>query len=456
MKSDDTTDTDKASDSSWLYLLCLPLWLVYISNQWSRSSIYYLVDFSNDATAQGAMNVDIGFNESQYGVLASVAFTTLFAIASLGAGLASDRYNRKTLTIASAATWSLATLGTAASTSYSQVVVCRILMGLACAFSTPTAYTLIKDSVPSNRQASASSLYSTAVALASGLSSLSILIDNQVGWRNTMNLIALFGLASAGLSTVLLPNDNGKASDDKASATITSESSSSNSSIFSDVAETVKTTRAKWIYLASFLRFCSGLCIGVWGAPFFRMVFADEQSSYAVVQALISIVAATLSGILGGTIADWLSAQASKDGEGNDAVGRKLWVPIIGSILAAPTWYFAVQTGQDFSTAMTWLALEYFVAECWFGPTISTLQATVSPGRGGTAQGLFTLTGAVANFAPTILGYIYGEATGIAQSTELSNLLSFGVCFGYVSSAVVFYVASISPPVPSLGDSKTK
>lgn len=127
-----------SSDAGWLLTLCLPLWLVYVSNQWSRSSIYYLVDFSENASAFKAMNIDIGFSETQYGFLASVAFTSLFAIASLGAGAASDRFNRKLLTIGSALSWSAATLGTAMAESYTQVVLCRIAMGLACAFSTPT------------------------------------------------------------------------------------------------------------------------------------------------------------------------------------------------------------------------------------------------------------------------------------------------------------------------------
>lgn len=57
--------------------------------------------------------------------------------------------------------WSVATFGTATSDSYTQVVVWRVLMGLACAFSTPTAYTLIKDQVPPERSSLANSIYGT-------------------------------------------------------------------------------------------------------------------------------------------------------------------------------------------------------------------------------------------------------------------------------------------------------
>jgi len=171
-------DRDDLPASVWLGTSVLPLWLVYISNQWSRSSIYYLVDFSGEGNAFSAMNLNLGFSQLQYGLLASVAFTSLFAVASLGAGVASDRYNRKVLTIAWAVAWSVATLGTAFSMSYGQVVGWRIAMGLACAFSTPTAYTLLQERVPQNRAALASSIYGTGVALGSALASLSLLLDS--------------------------------------------------------------------------------------------------------------------------------------------------------------------------------------------------------------------------------------------------------------------------------------
>jgi hypothetical protein len=188
------------------------------------------------------------------------------------------------------------------------------------------------------------------------------------------------------------------------------------------------------------------------------MVFIDQQSDYAVAQAAISAIGASLSGLLGGAAADWLTTNAARANDNsndltrkNDPVGRRLWVPVVGSILAAPTWYFAVHSEQSFEIAMAWLAAEYFVAECWFGPTISTLQTTVGPRIGGTAQGLFTVTGAIANFAPSILGFLYGQVTssGAESSMELANLLALGVGFGYLSSAVCFAIAAQSTPPPS-------
>jgi MFS family permease len=385
------------------------------------------------------MNLDIGFTEAQYGVLASLAFTTLFAVASLGAGIASDRYNRKLLTVVAAVGWGVATLGTSLSSSYTEVLSWRIAMGLACAFTTPTAYTLINERVPEDRKAFAISLYGTGVAFGGALASLSILLDNEFGWQQTMMIISLVAFGSAGLSTLVLPDDpKTEPSIDEIETKIERE----DSPFTEDVAVVVSTTRAKWIFLGSFLRFCSGLCIGVWSAPYFRMTFPDNAAEYAVAQASITAIAGSASGLLGGAAADWLSANVDQE----DKIGSRLWIPVVGSVLAAPAWYMAVHSTDSFQTAMIWLSVEYFVAECWFGPTISALQGTVGSRVGGTAQGLFTMTGAVANLAPTVLGFLYGQTAGVEANSELMDLLSTGVCVGYLSCAFCFAMSAQSPP----------
>ena len=114
------------------------------------------------------------------------------------------------------------------------------------------------------------------------------------------------------------------------------------------------------------------------------MAFPDNAADYAVAQAAITAVAGSASGLLGGAIADQLSKNTNQD---EDALGPRLLVPVVGSILAAPAWYFTMHTTDSFNVAMAWLATEYIVAECWFGPTISSLLGTVDKKVTGTAQG---------------------------------------------------------------------
>lgn len=250
-------------------------------------------------------------------------------------------------------------------------------------------------------------------------------------------IISLAGFGAAGLSAIFLQDD--EKTEAPSDLSVIDAEEEEKSEFLDDISEILQSPRARWLYLASFLRFCSGLCIGVWSAPYFKQLFPDDATDYAVAQAVITAVAGSASGLLGGYAADRLTSK----GKG-DETGGKLWVPVVGSALAAPAWYFAVHSTDSFQTAMVWLSIEYLVAECWFGPTISTLLGTVQ--KGGTAQGLFTLTGAVANLAPTLVGIVYSNTASVESSTGLLNLLSTGVCLSYVLSSACFAISALSPP----------
>ena len=400
------------------------------------------------------MNLDIGFSEGQYGALASVAFTALFAIASLFAGGLADRYDRKLLTVVATLAWSAATFATAFSGDYTQVLIARIFMGLACAFATPSAYTLIRDLVSKERASLANSLYGSGVYLGGGLSSLSILLDGRIGWRGTLDVIAAFGFVAAVLAVAVLPKDPKVVDAIDVNVNVVEEKvrlvgdekaqeNTGSQSAFSDVGEILSIPRVQWLFAGSFLRFCSGLCIGVWAAPYYKLAFPDDATSYAVINAFIVGLCGVTSGVVGGWAADKSATWAVESGWENNS-GR-LVVPIVGSLLAVPAWYMTAHA-STFDTAMAWLAIEYLVAECWFGPTVAVLQSEVRKSQGGTAQGLFTLTGAIGNLAPSLLGVLYGQQASVADavnnSSVLSNLLANGVCAGYLLSAACFAVSA--------------
>jgi MFS family permease len=453
----------------------LPLLLVYISNQWSRSSIYYLVDFSPQSSSDSlssfyAMNLDIGFDQAQYGVLASLGFTALFAITSLFAGNLADKYNRKYLTVGSAIVWAIATFTTSIASTYDEVFASRVIMGLACAFTTPCAYTLLKDVVNNAKLGLANSMYGSGVYFGGGLSSLSILLDDKFGWRNTCGAIAGYGVVAAMIAALTLPNDPKQiapstevenTSEDSSQVVDDDKSSSTDNGMFNDAQQIlISNKRLQWLFLGSFSRFCSGLCIGVWAAPYYKLAFPDDAASYAVINAIIVGICGVLSGLIGGYFSDKSIKLANgKDGENQDpfsspllsldANGARLIVPIVGSLLAVPTWWLTSHA-TTFDSAMVWLAMEYLVAECWFGPVVAVLQSEVRKGQGGIAQGMFALTGAVGNLAPSLLGLIYsrqitGDATSSSGSELLSTLLGLGVCGGYLVSALCFSLCATTP-----------
>ena len=145
--------------------------------------MFYLVSFKVPATEESArlyMNIDLGFGESDYGLLASFGFTLLFTACSLVAGRAADSGNRVGITAAAAAGWSLATMAQGVSSSFENVLASRGLMGLSQAFTNPAAYGLIASTFPEARVSTANSIYSSAVYVGGALASLTILLDNSI------------------------------------------------------------------------------------------------------------------------------------------------------------------------------------------------------------------------------------------------------------------------------------
>lgn len=76
------------------------LLLLATTNQWARALIFYTVDFKvppGDDAARLFMNVDVGFGQAEYGLLASIGFAALFSLTSLVAGGLVDRVNTRNL-----------------------------------------------------------------------------------------------------------------------------------------------------------------------------------------------------------------------------------------------------------------------------------------------------------------------------------------------------------------------
>ena len=125
----------------------------------------------------------------------------------------------------------------------------------------------------------------TGVYFGGGLSSLSILLDDKFGWRNTCSSIAAYGFTVALLATITLPNDPKQVSSEENSSsssnTINNDktqqrinekkqtqminsqdvksinSNGNDGGLFNDVQEIVGSNkRIQWLFLGSFVRFC--------------------------------------------------------------------------------------------------------------------------------------------------------------------------------------------------------
>ena len=195
-----------------------------------------------------------------------------------------------------------------------------------------------------------------------------------------MTAIGGFGAASIAAVGLLLPSDAGRDRKNEPKKELVSpdsmkqiKSEGEENGPFHKTLRILSIPRVRYIFLASFFRFCSGLMIGVWAAPYYKQTFPDNASEYAVVNALIVGAMGMSSGILGGYIADRLGTWYRETKEGETATSIihdyfdeqtiRLLLPIFGSLFAIPAWYLTTHTTHTtsstyaFEIAMAWLAI---------------------------------------------------------------------------------------------------
>ncbi|CAM9620197.1 unnamed protein product, partial [Chrysoparadoxa australica] len=255
--------------------------------------------------------------------------------------------------------------------------------------------------------------------------SLSVLLNTNIGWRSSSLLVGSLGVGTAALAGVVL-KDPSNTSEAGAAAEVQAKPDVEALSIGESISTVLSSHTVQFLFLASALRFGAGYGIGVWAAPYFREAFPAQAGEYAVLNAFVVAGGGVASSILGGLISDKFADPRVK-----------AWVPMIGSLLAVPLW-IAVVTSTDFYTAIAALFLEYLVAECWFGPSVTILQEVLPSNVRGIAQGGFSMLTALGNISPVIIGSL------VQGGTPLSDTLAQVVPVFYAGAAVFFFLTGQS------------
>ena len=424
--------------TSRAYIVLTALTLLYIHNQLARQLPSYLVSFSATGAARSArelMNVDLGFNAEQYGLLVSFGFTLLYVICSFPAGVACDIYPRKWLILASATGWSLATAGSALAQSFTHVICARVALGIAQAFAGPASHTLIASSFPPAFRATAHSIYTSGIYIGGAGASLSVLASRALGWRRAALLVGLSSLPPMILLAVSLPSRSASAAPSatttaKGTGAVVAAASPARRSVRVAVLEVLSIRSVRWLLAGAAARLFAGFAIGAWVAPYYRAAFPTHVSTFSLLFAAIVAGGGTVAVVCGGLASDRVT-NAGRRPE------RAAYIPAVGALLAIPFWLVGVRS-DHFGLALLGLLGAYLCAETWFGATIAMLQAAVPRAISGTAQGMLNVIQIFSSLSPPLIGFLY------RRGAPLRLLLSLLVPGAYVLTALCFWRAGLA------------
>jgi MFS family permease len=175
--------------------------------KWAVVALLWLVCFFNYADRQAIYSVfpllktEMGLTDVQLGVVGA-SFMWVYAAAAPLAGIAGDRFARKTIVVSGLIFWSLVTVATAVSTQYSHLVVCRALEGLGEAFYFPASMSMLSDYHGAATRSRAMSIHQSSVyagTIAGGTAAG--VMGQAFGWRSSFYL---FGSLGAALGLVLI------------------------------------------------------------------------------------------------------------------------------------------------------------------------------------------------------------------------------------------------------------
>ena len=137
----------------------------------------------------GPIRADLGISDTQMSLLMGLSFAIFYTIAGIPLGRVADSRSRRGLIAWGIFFWSLMTAACGLAKTYWHFVLFRIGVGAGEAALSPAAYSLMADSFPPEKRATAISVYSMGIYLGAGMAFL--LGGIVITWANAKGDVTL-------------------------------------------------------------------------------------------------------------------------------------------------------------------------------------------------------------------------------------------------------------------------
>lgn len=308
---------------------------------------------------------EFGFGDTQMGLLGGVAFAIFYATLGIPIARFADRHSRVNIIAVSLVVWSAATALTGRATSFIQIFLARIGVGVGEAGCNPSAYSIISDYFPKERRATAQSVYSLGVYLGQFLGFITAgQIAATYGWRAAFYVVGLPGIAIAILVKLTLREPPRG---------------------FSEPAGYVPTpppaaraVLAKLGRLPAFrnLSFASGLhALVAYGLQNYYSAFLMRSHGMSLLETSNTLAVITVTGGLAGTYLGGKLSDIFAQRNGGDP-RYQMWVPAIALIINIPVWFLALLLPGKYAV-IAMMVPAIALGATYLGPSISTTHQLV-------------------------------------------------------------------------------
>ncbi len=387
---------------------------------------------------------DLGLSDGEMGMLGGIAFALLYSTLAVPLGALADRTSRSWVITVSLVLWSGFTALCGLAQGFWHIFLARLGVGIGEAGGVAPSYALIGDYFPSEKRASALSIYSLGIPLGSAAGVLAGgYIAATVDWRLAFFTVGIAGLLIAPLFKLLVRDPRGSALAGGAAAPSPS---------LRETAAVLARKPSFWLlsFAAPAPRCSAMACSSV--SELFRLSY--DMAQMAPVMDLLpgwftggadpallrlsvfygSIV--LVGGIAGTWLGGWLGDRTGPGDPGSyariPAFCFAIALPVFALGLFAPTLWLG------------WLLFTFgqMLGLAWLGPVIAAVQHIVPPAMRATASAAFLFInnligigfGTFFGFMSDNMGPAYGD-----QALKYSILYGLGF---YALSALFYLFAS--------------
>jgi predicted MFS family arabinose efflux permease len=147
---------------------------------------------------------ELGVTDGQLGRIGGLYFALFYCVLAIPVGWLADRTNRVKVLSLACALWSAATIACGMASSYPQLVIARMSVGVGEAGGVPPSYAIISDYFPPGRRGTALALYNLGppIGLSLGVA-FGASIAAAYDWRSAFLSIGVVGIITA-LAVLLL------------------------------------------------------------------------------------------------------------------------------------------------------------------------------------------------------------------------------------------------------------
>ena len=306
---------------------------------------------------------DLLLTDTQLGILSGFAFAVFYAGLGIPVARLADRTSRKKIIVVSLALWSAMTALSGLATSFLTLLLARIGVGVGEAGSSPPSHSMIADLYAPHERASAMAIYTLGVVLGAAFGTIiGGTIGHFYGWRMAMFVVGLPGLLLAVVVWFLVIEPRRGLSDGRSVVEQEREAMPSLGAGFTSI---WRDKAARHLVIAVTLTSLIGYGHAQWGPSFIQRSLGVPLLTIAWVIAPVGAVFATVSGVVGGMLADRL---AKKRG-----LHWQSWMVAILKTIALPfslIFYFL----DDANVAVVAYFFALLFASSYLGPTFALLQ----------------------------------------------------------------------------------